>query len=74
MVQNLRKKAVSDEFQTEAFRLKTALGFIQEFFLQCHFFGHYKVGYVFQMVVVSILPNVEFGPNDNREDAPHFII
>ena len=25
------------------------------------------------MVVVSILPNAEFGPNDNREDAPHFI-
>ena len=25
------------------------------------------------MVVVSIRPLVEFGPNDHREDAPHFI-
>ena len=25
------------------------------------------------MVIVSILPHAEFGPNDNREDAPHFI-
>ena len=24
------------------------------------------------MIVVSILPHVEFGPNDHREDAPHF--
>ena len=32
-----------------------------------------KVGYVFQMVIVSILPHAEFGPNDDREDAPHFI-
>ena len=24
------------------------------------------------MVVVSILPHAEFGPNDHREDAPHF--
>ena len=23
------------------------------------------------MVVVSILPQAEFGPNDHREDAPH---
>ena len=26
------------------------------------------------MVVVSILPHAEFGPNDRREDAPHFMI
>ena len=32
-----------------------------------------KVGYVFPMVVVSILLRAEFGPNDHREDAPHFI-
>ena len=31
-----------------------------------------KVGCVFPMVVVSILPHAEFGPNDHREDAPHF--
>ena len=24
------------------------------------------------MIVVSILPRAEFGPNDHREDAPHF--
>ena len=24
------------------------------------------------MVIVSIPPNAEFGPNDHREDAPHF--
>ena len=33
-----------------------------------------KVGYVFPMVVVSILSHVEFGPNDHREDAPLFTI
>ena len=32
----------------------------------------YKVERVFPMVVVSILPHAEFGPNDHREDAPHF--
>ena len=26
------------------------------------------------MVAVSILPRVEFGPNDHREDAPHFTV
>ena len=26
------------------------------------------------MVIVSILPQAEFGPNDYREDAPHFSI
>ena len=30
-----------------------------------------KVGCVFPMVVIFI-PHVEFGPNDNREDTPHF--
>ena len=25
------------------------------------------------IVVVSILPHAEFGPNDHREDVPHFI-
>ena len=28
---------------------------------------------VFAMVVVSILPHAEFGPNEHRKDAPHFI-
>ena len=28
-----------------------------------------KVGYVFPMVVVSILPNADFGQNDHQEDA-----
>ena len=26
------------------------------------------------MVIVSLLPRAEFGRNDHREDAPHFII
>ena len=30
-----------------------------------------KVGFVFPMVIVSILPHEEFGPNDHRKDAPH---
>ena len=32
-----------------------------------------KVGCVFPMVVVSIPPHAEFGPNDHQEDAHHFI-
>jgi len=32
-----------------------------------------EVGRVFPMVVVSILPQAEFRPNDRRKDAPHFI-
>ena len=32
-----------------------------------------KVGCVFPMVIVSIVPHAEFGPNDHREDASHFI-
>ena len=31
-----------------------------------------KVGCLFPMVGVSILPIAEVGPNDHREDAPHF--
>ena len=31
------------------------------------------MGCVFPMVVVSILPYAEFGPNDYREDASHCI-
>ena len=31
-----------------------------------------KVGCVFPLVVVSILPHADFGRNDHREDAPHF--
>ena len=31
-----------------------------------------KVGCVFPMIVVSILPHAEFGPNDQWEDAAHF--
>ena len=33
-----------------------------------------KVGCVFLMVVVFILPHVELRRNDYREDAPHFIL
>ena len=29
-----------------------------------------KVGCVFPMVIVSILSQAEFGPNDHRVDAP----
>ena len=32
-----------------------------------------KVRCVFFMVAVYILPHVEFGRNDHREDVPHFI-
>ena len=32
-----------------------------------------KVGCVFLMTVGSMLPYVEFGPNDHREDTLHFI-
>ena len=42
---------------------------------QRHFrskFIKFKVGCIFPMVVVSLLPHVEFGLNDYREDAPHF--
>ena len=31
-----------------------------------------KVGRVFVMVIVSILPHAEFGPNNHLEDTPHF--
>ena len=31
-----------------------------------------KVEYVFPVVVDSMLPHVEFGPNDYRQDALHF--
>ena len=33
-----------------------------------------KVGCVFPVVVVSILPHAEFGRNVHREEAPYFII
>ena len=33
-----------------------------------------KLGCIFPMVIVSILPHTEFGPNDHWEDAPHFKI
>ena len=33
-----------------------------------------KVGCVFPMVIVSILPHAGFRLNDHRKDAPHFII
>ena len=33
-------------------------------------FYHNKVGYV---VAMAVIPNAEYGPNDNREDALHFI-
>ena len=31
-----------------------------------------KVGCVFPMVIIPILPQAEFGPDDHREDALHF--
>ena len=31
-----------------------------------------KVGCVFAMVIVSILPHEKFGRNDHRKDTPHF--
>ena len=34
--------------------------------------GQNKVGCVFPMIVVSILPHAEFGPNNHREYASHF--
>ena len=33
----------------------------------------YKLGCVVRMVVDSILPHADFGPNDHRDDALHFI-
>ena len=33
-----------------------------------------KVGCVFPMVIVSMLPHAELGPNDDRDDAHHFSI
>ena len=36
-------------------------------------FQSIKVGCVFPMVIIPILPRAEFGPNDHREDAAHFI-
>ena len=33
---------------------------------------NYKVGYVFLVVIVSMLPHAEIGRNDHREGAPHF--
>ena len=32
-----------------------------------------KVGCVFPLIIIPILPQAEFGPNDHQEDAPHFI-
>ena len=40
----------------------------------CKYLNHVwvnKVGCVFLMVRVSILPHAEFGQNDHREDAPY---
>ena len=31
-----------------------------------------EVGCVVVVVIVSILPHAEIGPNDHRQDAPHF--
>ena len=36
-------------------------------------FKLYKVGCVFPMIVVSILPRAKLGRNDHREDALHFV-
>ena len=35
-------------------------------------YGPYKLGCVIRMVVGSILPHAECGPNDHRKDAPPF--
>ena len=35
-------------------------------------FPNYKVGCVFLMVITSIVPLAEFGPNDHRGNPPHF--
>ena len=32
------------------------------------------VGCIFSMIIVSILLHAGFGPNEHREDAPHFMI
>ena len=32
-----------------------------------------KVGCGHRMVVVAVVRHAEFGPNDHREDAPHFL-
>ena len=41
-----------------------------------HFFIWFitKVGCIFPMFVVSLLPHAEFGKSDHREDAPHFTL
>ena len=38
------------------------------------FFHPNKVGCVFSMIFVSILPHAEFGPNDHQENAYHFTV
>jgi len=35
-------------------------------------YDSYKVGCVFSVGVVSILPRAKLRPNDHHEDAPHF--
>lgn len=40
--------------------------------LSDHFCKLNKVGCVFAMVIVSILPHAEFGPNKHQEDGPYF--
>ena len=42
-------------------------------FLNEKFTWIHKVGCVYPMVVVSILPHVEFGPNDHWKDTPQYI-
>ena len=40
---------------------------------ECSTYGlTHKVGCVFPIAVVSILPHAEFGSNDRQENAPHF--
>ena len=40
--------------------------------LQRGLFREFKVGCVFPINVLSILPHAKFGRNDHREDEPHF--
>ena len=63
---------------TERFTLKMASKGIQESFILLFIIiytklSYHKVGCVLPIVVVYILPLVEFGRNDHREDAPHFM-
>ena len=52
-------------------RLKTYSNGLHLMHSKYHFQN--KVGCVLTMVTVALLLHAEFGPNDHRKDAPHFI-